>query len=383
MRRWQLFDGTEFQPVSEHGPVLIDLHDCPRIGSVVSPRSVHLARAVARLSEVSAQLLLSHLRRMLTVSFGLQSPGLAQLLQPPDRELFFRRLRCRRAESLARADPPVALVRRHLGRPGDRQSGLAAVAQSAGWPSSRLGIEESLTHRQRERLQTCLLEQHIWRWCQSMGTDYACDGLPCSTRPGAGFQRPHRARWLVMATLAASAARAGASRRRADPAGAARPCAAPVAERSILRRGSARMASSSGKRFGAVIGGLLLLVLSGCSPVQAAQCADPGQHLRQNRGHCLWRRSSAETRCVCAASAAGRARRWWCFSTAAAGTAVRARLRLCRRSAGVAGNCRGGGGLSAVSAGALSAVSARTARGRWPGPRRTSASFPATRSACI
>ena len=35
-----------------------------------------------------------------------------------------------------------------------------------------LAVEENLSPRQREKLQTCLLEQHAWRWSQSTGTDY-------------------------------------------------------------------------------------------------------------------------------------------------------------------------------------------------------------------
>ena len=35
-----------------------------------------------------------------------------------------------------------------------------------------LGIEEDLSARQRDALQTCLLEQHAWRWSQSTASDY-------------------------------------------------------------------------------------------------------------------------------------------------------------------------------------------------------------------
>jgi hypothetical protein len=35
-----------------------------------------------------------------------------------------------------------------------------------------LAVEENLSPRQQEKLQTCLLEQHAWHWSRSTGTDY-------------------------------------------------------------------------------------------------------------------------------------------------------------------------------------------------------------------
>lgn len=67
---FSLFEGTEFEPVSEHGPVLIELRDCPALAALCHS-DPNTWRGLLLGSEVSAQQLLSHLQRMLTVSFGL------------------------------------------------------------------------------------------------------------------------------------------------------------------------------------------------------------------------------------------------------------------------------------------------------------------------
>jgi hypothetical protein len=171
VRRFQLFEGTEFQPVSAHGPLLVDLHDCPAL-TALCLRDPDTWRGLLLGSEAAAPVLLSHLQRMLTVSFGLNHRALLSYYNRQTASYFFDA--CDAGE-LSRWLGPIRQLRWFGGTWADRAIG------SQGWQQLRnprlvvepLNIEESLTRRQRERLQTCLLEQHIWRWCQSLGTDYA------------------------------------------------------------------------------------------------------------------------------------------------------------------------------------------------------------------
>ncbi|MBC3270572.1 MULTISPECIES: DUF4123 domain-containing protein [Pseudomonas] len=168
---WRLFDGTEFQPLSEHGPVLVDLRESPAL-TALCLRDPNTWRGLLLISEVAAQPLLQHLQRMLTVSFGLNHRALLSYYNRQTASYFFDA--CDAVE-LSRWLGPIRQLRWFGGTWADRAIG------SQGWQQlcnprlavEPLGIEQSLTRRQRERLQTCLLEQHIWRWCQALETDYA------------------------------------------------------------------------------------------------------------------------------------------------------------------------------------------------------------------
>ncbi|MFP6830330.1 hypothetical protein PS925_05142 [Pseudomonas fluorescens] len=170
-QRFWLFDGTEFAPVCEYGPVLVDLRGCPALASLCYS-DPDTWRGLLLASEASAQDLLSHLQCMLTVSFGLSHRALLSYYNRQTASYFFDA--CDAAD-LSRWLGPIRQLRWFGGTWADRAIG------SQGWQQLRnpglavepLSVEESLTRRQRERLQTCLLEQHIWRWCQSLGTDYA------------------------------------------------------------------------------------------------------------------------------------------------------------------------------------------------------------------
>ncbi|POA45214.1 hypothetical protein C1893_24135 [Pseudomonas sp. MPR-ANC1] len=170
IRRFWLFEGTEFEPVSEHGPVLVDLCDSSAL-SALCHSDPDTWRGLLLSSDAPAQVLLSHLQRMLTVSFGLNHRALLSYYNRQTASYFFDA--CDAGE-LSRWLGPIRQLRWFGGTWADRAIG------SQGWQQLRnpglvvepLNIEESLTRRQREHLQTCLLEQHIWRWCQSLGTDY-------------------------------------------------------------------------------------------------------------------------------------------------------------------------------------------------------------------
>ncbi|MCF4997270.1 DUF4123 domain-containing protein [Pseudomonas syringae] len=166
-----LFDDTEFQPVREHGPLLVDLRQSPALAALcqADPKTW---RGLLLVSPVSADELLGHLRRMLTVSFGLDHRALLSYYNRQTASYFFDACD---ADDLSRWLGPIRQMRWFGGTWADRAIG------SQGWQQLQnpcLGVEplrneESLTGRQRERLQTCLLEQHVWRWCQSMGSGYA------------------------------------------------------------------------------------------------------------------------------------------------------------------------------------------------------------------
>ena len=167
----QLFDGTEFQPVSEQGPWLIDLRDCPALSALCHTDPMTWQGLLLG-SEVSAQTLREHLQRMLTVSIGLNHRALLNFYNRQTASYFFDACDAR---ELSRWLGPILQVRWFGGTWADRGIGCE------GWQQLRnprltvasLEIEEALSQRQRERLQTCLLEQHIWRWSQSMRVAYA------------------------------------------------------------------------------------------------------------------------------------------------------------------------------------------------------------------
>lgn len=171
VQRFWLFDDTEFQPVSEHGPVLINLGDSSALAALCHS-DPDTWRGLLLTCEIAPQALLHHLQRMLTVSFGLNHRALLSYYNRQTASYFFDA--CDAVE-LSRWLGPIRQLRWFGGTWADRAIG------SQGWQQLRnpglsvepLSIEQSLTRHQRERLQTCLLEQHIWRWCQSVGTDYA------------------------------------------------------------------------------------------------------------------------------------------------------------------------------------------------------------------
>ncbi|UWF50013.1 DUF4123 domain-containing protein [Pseudomonas sp. N3-W] len=169
-RRLGLFDGTELQGLSGQGPVLVELGACPALAELCQ-REPHTCQGLLLFSEVPSARLLEHLRRMLVVTFGLHHRALLSYYNPHTASYFFDA--CDAVE-LSRWLGPISQVRWFGGTWADRAQGSQCWQQllNPGLSGSRLKIEESLTGRQRERLQTCLLEQHAWQWSRSTGTDY-------------------------------------------------------------------------------------------------------------------------------------------------------------------------------------------------------------------
>ncbi|MGE8148466.1 DUF4123 domain-containing protein [Pseudomonas frederiksbergensis] len=165
-----LFEDTELHGLREQGPVLVALQDCPALSEFCysEPRAW---QGLVLVSEVSAARLLAHLRRMLTVTFGPHHRALLSYYNPQCASYFFDACD---AEELSRWLGPISQLRWFGGTWADRAIGSQGWQQllNPGLVVSPLAVEETLSLRQRGKLQTCLLEQHAWRWSRSIGTDY-------------------------------------------------------------------------------------------------------------------------------------------------------------------------------------------------------------------
>ena len=170
VRQYRLFDDTEWQTLRDHGPVLVDLKGCPALAERCL-REPHLWSGLWLLSQAPASQLLKHLRRMLTVTVGLHHRALLSYYNPNTASYFFDACDAR---ELSRWLGPISQMRWFGGTWADRAIGCQGWQQlfNPGLAVKPLGIEEDLSARQRDALQTCLLEQHAWRWSQSVGTDY-------------------------------------------------------------------------------------------------------------------------------------------------------------------------------------------------------------------
>lgn len=170
-RQFQLFEDTEFHPLREQGPVLVDLKACPALAQccVREPRAWP---GLLLISDADVMRLLAHLRRMLTVTLGLHHRALLSYCNPHTASYFFDACD---AEELSRWLGPISQLRWFGGTWADRAIGSQGWQQlfNPGLAVQPLAVEENLTPRQHDSLQTCLLEQHAWCWSQSVGTDYS------------------------------------------------------------------------------------------------------------------------------------------------------------------------------------------------------------------
>jgi hypothetical protein len=194
--RWfWLFEGTEWHALREHGPALIDLRTCPALAGLCHSE-VPLWRGLLMASEVSSSQLLEHLRRMLTVTVGLHHRALLSYYNPQTASYLFDACD---AQELSRWLGPVSHVRWFGGTWADRAIGSQGWQQlvNPGLAVSPLAVEESLSPRQQEKLQTCLLEQHAWHWSRSTGTDYSTLWVHLQEGLALGFtERPVLDDWL-------------------------------------------------------------------------------------------------------------------------------------------------------------------------------------------
>ncbi|WP_438300584.1 DUF4123 domain-containing protein [Pseudomonas sp. NMS19W] len=167
----KLFDGTEFQPVSEQGPLLIDLRETPVL-SALSHTDPKTWCGLLLGSRASSEVLRDHLQRMLTVTVGLNHRALLNYYNGQTASYFFDACDARQ---LSQWLGPINWLRWFGGTWADRASGSQGWQQlsNPGLAVEPLPIEQGLTRRQRERLHRCLLDQHVWRWSQATGADYA------------------------------------------------------------------------------------------------------------------------------------------------------------------------------------------------------------------
>jgi hypothetical protein len=168
--QFSLFEGTEWHALKDHGPVLVDLRTCPALADTCR-HDAHQWQGLLLTSEACATPLLAHLRRMLTVSFGLHHRALLSYYNPQTASYFFDA--CDAGE-LTRWLGPISQLRWFGGTWADRAIGSQGWQQllNPGLAVRPLAPEEDLSPRQRENLQTCLLEQHAWRWSQATGCEY-------------------------------------------------------------------------------------------------------------------------------------------------------------------------------------------------------------------
>jgi len=165
-----LFEGTEWHALREQGPVLVDLRSCPALVDSCYGDAQRWPGLLVQ-SDASAPSLLAHLRRMLTVTFGLHHRALLSYYNPITASYFFDA--CDAGE-LSCWLGPINQLRWFGGTWADRAVGCEGWQRvsNPGLTVRLLAVEESLSAHQRERLQTCMLEQHAWHWSRSTGTDY-------------------------------------------------------------------------------------------------------------------------------------------------------------------------------------------------------------------
>lgn len=190
-----LFEGTELQALCEDGPVLIDLRTCPALAELCYSQT-QVWRGLLIVSEVSSSQLLEHLRRMLIVSCGLHHRALLSYYNPNTASYFFDACDAR---ELSRWLGPISQLHWFGGSWADRAIGSEGWQQllNPGLAVSPLAVEESLSPRQRETLQTCLLEQHAWHWSQSIGADFSSLWSHVQEGLALGFsERPVLDGWL-------------------------------------------------------------------------------------------------------------------------------------------------------------------------------------------
>lgn len=169
-RCFWLFEGTEWHALREQGPILVDLRTCPTLTEVCQ-RDTRQWRGLLLSSEASTMTLLAHLRRMLTVSFGLHHRALLSYYNPHTASYFFDA--CDAGE-LSRWLGPISQLRWFGGTWADRAIGSQGWQQlsNPGLPVAALEKEHGLSDRQQGQLQRCLLERHAWQWSLSTGCDY-------------------------------------------------------------------------------------------------------------------------------------------------------------------------------------------------------------------
>jgi Domain of unknown function (DUF4123) len=168
--RYALFENTDLHALRDQGPQLIELSAQSSLAQCCHGEPADWP-GLLLVSSVPSEQLLGHLRRMLTVTFGLHYKGLLSYYNPFIASYFFDACDAR---ELSRWLGPIDKVYWYGGTWADRAIG------SVGWQHlvnprlvvSELAIEDNLSLHQQGKLQVCLLERHAWHWSRSTGHDY-------------------------------------------------------------------------------------------------------------------------------------------------------------------------------------------------------------------
>lgn len=169
--RHALFENTDLHSLGEHGPLLLALDEHLPLAAL--SQSEPLAwPGLLLVSAAPSHVLLAHLCRMLTVTLGRHYKGLLSYYNPQTASYFFDACDARELSCWL---GPIGQMHWYGGTWADKAIG------SLGWqqlvnpqlPGSELAVEHSLSRRQQDKLQTCLLERHAYQWSRATGSDYS------------------------------------------------------------------------------------------------------------------------------------------------------------------------------------------------------------------
>lgn len=165
-----VFASTDLHPLREHGPQLVELSLHSQLAESVHEQPAEWPGLLLQ-ADISTAFLLKHLRRMLTVTFGLHYKGLLNYYNPCTASYFFDACDAR---ELSRWLGPIDRLYWYGGTWADRALG------SLGWQQlvnphlavEPLAVDDYLSLHQQGRLQACMLERHAWVWSRSTERDY-------------------------------------------------------------------------------------------------------------------------------------------------------------------------------------------------------------------
>lgn len=165
-----LFEDTEWHGLREHGPLLVDLQQSPALASLCH-LDAHAWPGLLLCSAAPLPTLLTHLRRMLCVTFGLHQKALLSYYNAHTASYFFDGCNARELSCWL---GPISLLRWFGGTWADRGIGSQGWQHllNPGLAVPELQNEHTLSARQQIKLQECLLERHAWQWCRATAKDY-------------------------------------------------------------------------------------------------------------------------------------------------------------------------------------------------------------------
>lgn len=181
-RCFRLFESTDFQRLSEQGPILVLLESDSRLWVETHTRP-DAWPGIFMASQSEVEPLLGHLRRMLRVRFA-EHEGLLSYYSPQTASYFFDACD---AEELGCWMGPISLLSWYGGTWADKAEGCLGWQQLRNPRLSMASLPERapLSLKQQGRLQECILGRHAYRWSRSSGHAYTLiwrylqEGLHC------------------------------------------------------------------------------------------------------------------------------------------------------------------------------------------------------------